>query len=321
MITATSDVTTSSLPGPAPALTPALAYHRLMRRQPSSACWWRPLIGVVVGAGLYVAAVLAVMIAWLIAEESIPAVQWRPTEDLLDPRNPMDLLIGLGVVALLLPAAVLGLRWGGKARGTLHSVRLRVRWRLLFTAAAVLLPVYAVTYVGAFLLYPPENFSWPPATTATVAVYLVVIALAPLQCAAEEYLFRGVAMQAFGTWLSSPWWGILVPVPIFVLAHGYDIVGQLDLAIFSICMGALVWKSGGLELAIVMHTANNLILFLLAPFDTSSLVQGAVDPRALLFTVPWSLGITAGLWLWVSRRYGVSLLAPVTSASRHRRDR
>ena len=112
-------------------------------------------------------------------------------------------------------------------------------------------------------------------------------------------------------------WGILIPVPLFVLAHGYDWVGQIDIAVFAVCMGALTWKSGGLECAIVLHTANNLTLFLLTTFSASStLEQGAVDPILLLISLPVTLGSTAWLWWWVSRRYGVRALEPVVEVAR-----
>jgi membrane protease YdiL (CAAX protease family) len=143
-----------------------------------------------------------------------------------------------------------------------------------------------------------------------------VLLLVPLQCAAEEYAFRALPQQMLGTWLRSPLWGILLPVPLFMVGHGYDVVGQIDIAVFAVCMGFLVWKSGGVELAIVVHTANNLVLFLLAPFSPSSLVQGAVEPWTLLLSLPLTLGVTAGLTLWVSRTHRLRFFAPVRSAAR-----
>ena len=135
--------------------------------------------------------------------------------------------------------------------------------------------------------------------------------LTPLQCAGEEYLFRGMPQQALGTWLKSPLWGIILPVPLFMLGHGYDWVGQIDIACFALCMGALVWRSGGLELAILVHAANNTMSFLLAPLTPNSLEQGAVNPAALLFSLPLIFGITAWLWWWVGKQYGVDWKTPV----------
>lgn len=289
-----------------------LPYHRLMRLAPASARWWRPFAVLGVCVGLYVAMAIPPLVLWVVAEAGTLGAALTPTTDLLDPTNPMDILLGLGLIALMLPAALLGVRWGGRAPGILHSVRRGVRWGLLGRTAAVVVPIFAIIHGLGFVLDPPEDVRTPEPGASLLAVYLIVVVLTPLQCAAEEYVFRGVPMQVFGTCLRSPLWGILVPVPFFVLGHGYDWVGQVDLAVFAICMGLLAWKSGGLEIPIVIHTANNLTLFLLAPFSPSSLEQGAVEPVALLVSLPLTLGLTAGLWTWVSRRHGVRFFEPVT---------
>lgn len=300
---------------------PPLPYHRLMRQTPASSRWWRPLAVLGVAVGLYIAMLIPALVLWIVGEAGTLGTALMPTPDLLDPTNPMDILLGLGLIALMLPAALLATRWAGRAPGILHSVRGRLRWGLLGRTTAIVLPIFAVVHGLGFVLDPPEDVRTPELGTSLLMVYLIVVALTPLQCAAEEYVFRGVPMQVFGTWLRSPLWGILVPVPFFVLGHGYDWVGQIDLAVFAICMGLLAWKSGGLEIPIVIHTANNLTLFLLAPFSPSSLEQGAVDPVALLLSLPLTLGLTAGLWVWVSRRHGVRFLEPVTRRDQPRADR
>jgi membrane protease YdiL (CAAX protease family) len=183
-------------------------------------------------------------------------------------------------------------------------------------AAAVVLPLYALVLWTWMALVPPEDFSVPPVDASLLAVVVVVLLLTPLQCAGEEYAFRGLPMQLFGTWLRTPVVGVVLPVPLFVLGHGYDWVGQLDLAVFALSMGFLVWKSGGLELAVVVHTANNLPLFLASPLSPSSLHQGAVHPWSLLVSLPPMLAATAALTVWVSRTHGVALLEPVRGHGR-----
>ena len=70
------------------------------------------------------------------------------------------------------------------------------------------------------------------------------------------------------------------------------------------------------ELAVVVHTANNLPLFLASPLSPSSLQQGAVDPWSLAVSLPLTLGVTAGLTVWVSRTHGIRLLEPVRGVGR-----
>ena len=294
-----------------------LAYHRLLLSPAQGTRWWRPLAVVGATVGLYLAFVLPLLILTVVAMEGTFGDRWIPTPELSDPSKPADMVVGLGMIALMVPAAALGMRWAGRAPGILHSVRRRVRWELLLRAAVVLLPLYALVNTAQFLVAPPADLAWPTVNAHTLLLYVLFVLLVPLQCAGEEYVFRGLPLQVFGTWLRSPLWGILIPVPLFVLAHGYDWVGQIDIAVFAVCMGALTWKSGGLECAIVLHTANNLTLFLLTTFSASStLEQGAVDPILLLISLPVTLGSTAWLWWWVSRRYGVRALEPVVEVAR-----
>lgn len=132
------------------------------------------------------------------------------------------------------------------------------------------MPIYAVVLGGQSLIFPPADFTWPPIDGRLFLTFGMILVLGPLQCAAEEYVFRGLPQQALGTWLRSPLWGILLPIPLFILGHGYDWAGQVAIGAFALATGFLVWKSGGLELAILAHTANNIVLFLFAPFSPSS---------------------------------------------------
>jgi membrane protease YdiL (CAAX protease family) len=268
--------------------------------------------------GLALAAWFLVIVGMVIASFAVPG--WRMSDTLEDPTNPADLLFLLGSLAVLIPAVVLGMRWGGGMRGTIHSVAGRVRWRMMLRAASVVIPLYALVIGISSAIAPPDDLATPPLDARTVTVFVVILLLVPLQCAAEEYAFRGLPQQLLGTWLRSPVWGIVLPVPLFMVGHGYDWAGQIDLATFALCAGFLVWKSGGLELAIVVHVANNLILFLLAPFSPSSLHQGATDPAGLLLTLPLTLLTTWGLTAWVSRTHGLRLLEPVRSAARRQED-
>lgn len=311
---------------PAPTLTTSqekarphlpLPYHRLAHRSPKSARWWRPFAVFGTAAGFY-AAVLFVLLIVSVFIAVIAPGKWGPSMNLDDPTNPMDLLVMLGLIAMALPAVVLASRWSGGMPGAIHSIAGRVRWRLLLKAAVMVVPLYTLVHIVTFVLTPPTDMTALVIDGKTVLVFATIFLLVPLQCAAEEYAFRALPQQLLGTWLRSPLWGILLPIPLFMIGHGYDWVGQIDLAVFALCMGFLVWKSGGVELAIVVHTANNLILFLLAPTSPTSLQQGAIEPVTLLLSVPLTLIVTAGLTLWLSRTYRLRWFQPLLQS--HPRD-
>jgi membrane protease YdiL (CAAX protease family) len=49
----------------------------------------------------------------------------------------------------------------------------------------------------------------------------VTLLLVPFQAAAEEYLFRGWLLQAFGAFMRTPWPGILIGAAAFTALHAY----------------------------------------------------------------------------------------------------
>ncbi|RAF05613.1 CPBP family intramembrane metalloprotease domain-containing protein, partial [Burkholderia multivorans] len=93
---------------------------------------------------------------------------------------------------------------------------------------------------------------------------VLVLLLAPIQSMSEELVFRGLAMNVIGSWLRSPWWAVLIPVPFFVFGHIYDVPGLISIGVFAVVMGLLTLWTSGLEAAIAFHTVNNLFAFALA---------------------------------------------------------
>jgi membrane protease YdiL (CAAX protease family) len=300
-----------------------LPYHCMSRLTRRTGRWWRPLLVLLLALGLAAAAALIALVLGVIgmAIDELGGNLPAPSAEFEDATNPTDYLVMLGTLAMFVPVVMLAFRWAGARRGqmtgTLHSVAGRFRWGLLGRATLVVLPVYAVINVGSFLLMPPDDLAVPRAGASLVACYVIIVLLTPLQCAAEEYTFRALPQQMLGTWLKAPFWGIVLPVPLFMLGHGYDAWGQVDIAVFALCTGLLVWKSGGVELSIVLHVSNNLTLFLVAPFSASSLVQGDTGgPVELALSVVPLVLVTAGMWWWVSRREGVGLWEPVRGTGR-----
>lgn len=312
----TADAVTTPYADPVPT-APRMAqpFHRAARAIPRPHYWWRPLVALAVFAVSYVLMVLALVIGVFLLTLAQPSLAL--SESMGDPRNPMDMVVGLGVIALMMPAVLLATRVAYGRVGMANSVRGRFRWALLGRAAMVIVPLYLLLNVGGTVLMGTTPLEMPALTAPVIAAAVIIVLVVPLQAAGEEYAFRALPLQVFGTWLRSPVWGILIPVPLFMVSHGYDWVGQIDIALFAITMGLLAWKTGGLELPILLHVANNWTLFLLAPFMSEPLAQGAVPPIALLFSTVPMLLMTAGLWWWYSRREGLRIWEP-TRGTLHR---
>jgi hypothetical protein len=225
--------------------------------------WWRPLLGLLLFTVAYVvAAVVVVLLVLLTGVE--------PDLQLLDLVDPAVLLITN--LSLIVAIPIVWLLWvtaHGMRPGWSSSVLARLRWRLL---APLTLRALATLGVGiclsvalSFLLDdsevtgPVDDLGW---------LLLVVVLTTPLQSAAEEYVFRGYFSQAVAGWIRSPRAGAVtaavLTAAVFSLAHAPgDVVTFLDRFVFGLAASAVVWLTGGLEAAIVLHAVNNVLVFVL----------------------------------------------------------
>ena len=299
----------SPVPGPPSQLQgEPYPYHRAALARPGNR-WWHPLTTFLVALAVLVALMLLAVVALVVAGTFVPSIGTavdRAVSVDADLTDPAQLLFMLAAVCLLWPAAALGVRWGGRRpAGTLSSVAGRLRWRffprLLGLAAALF-----VVWNGLSLLLPE---AWVQGSEGggggssgnTWLLLLVILAVVPLQAAAEEYAFRGLLMQGIGSWLRHPAFAILLPVPLFVLGHGYGLVGQIDVAAFAVATGWLAWRTGGLEAAIALHVINNVGVFALG-------AAGLSDPNATdmpLAALPFSLAFLLAYALLAVRWFPV----------------
>ncbi|CAM3306872.1 CPBP family intramembrane glutamic endopeptidase [Occultella aeris] len=173
-------------------------------------------------------------------------------------------MIGLG---LLLPWSMLLQRWlYGVPGASLHSVSSRFRFDLFGKALLVFGPAWLVVNTVAFFL-PAEEVPWSQAEL--VAMFLLTILLTPLQTTGEEYGVRGLAFRVIGSWTRNARAGlvagIVVTSVLFTLMHGstdpYIITWYLTL--FT-CLAIITWRTGGLEIAVVLHAILNTSSFLAA---------------------------------------------------------
>jgi hypothetical protein len=153
---------------------------------------------------------------------------------------------------------------------------------------------------------------WPDAPTTPLPLFLlclaIVLVLTPFQAAAEEYVFRGLLPQAIGAWLRWVPFALIIPTIAFAALHAYDFWGLVDVFIFGLAASLVVWRTGGLEAGIAMHTVNNIASFLLLAsgvFGTTvneSETAGPVGPAVSV--------VTMGLWVlwmwWLAPRAGAA---------------
>ena len=294
------------------------AYHRLART--AAHRWWQPIVGtllVLVGVGVLT---VVLTVFWMIAAE----LAGRPDgPDGIPTFGPIaDTGFLLASLAVMIPVILLAARWAqARPAGTVSSVTGRLRWRWLAVCLLLSLPT-VVLMIGGFagLLAITGDWSaddagvgWVGVRTFAISV-VVLLALVPLQAAAEEYLCRGWLLQAVGAYLRSPWIAIVPQALIFAAAHGWGTRwGFADLVVFGLVTGWLTIRTGGLEAAIALHVVNNLVAMGLAAAtgDLASDTTAADAPWQLLavdlvVVVGYALVVN---WLAARRRLAVTVPA------------
>lgn len=274
--------------------------------------WWKPL-----------AAIGAFVVAWFLA--AVPPVVIALGWDLshnggkLDP-NAIDLntpamFLGNNVsIAVAIIAAVLVSwmvyrqrpRWLSSIEG---GFRWRIFWRFLgiaFLGMAVAWAVEAALGGGVGDL---------TITPATWVLLVGIVITTPFQAAGEEYAMRGLVFRSIASWFPNRWVGLVVGLIVNAVAFMFlHAAGDVWLNVYYFFVGAvfsiLVWRTGGLEAAIAMHIANNLISEMLLPFQPDAFSHlfdrqaGVAGPEILI-----QLGVTAlvaAALLWQSSRLKVS---------------
>ena len=110
----------------------------------------------------------------------------------------------------------------------------------------------------------------------SIGFFIACLILVPLQCIAEEYVFRGLIMQTFGSWFKIPVLAVVLQAIVFAAIHGYNSLGNVAILISGILMGIIAWKSDGIEVSSAMHTVNNFLIAMTVMFgltESSSTIQ------------------------------------------------
>lgn len=193
-------------------------------------------------------------------------------------------------IALLIPWAILIQRWLYGVRGaTLLSVRSRFRFDVFGRALLLIGPVAVLTVAGLSLISPASEAAWT--APQLIGVLTVTLLLTPLQAAGEEFGFRGVVFRAASSWARGPRAGLVVGVGVstiaFTVMHPATSVWlTVNYAVLGLCASLITWRTGGIEIAVVLHALNNVLSSAYAQTLHHDLLERNVDPTILLVHVP-----------------------------------
>jgi len=307
-------------PLPSDAAT-GLAFHRLVFARQRRG-WATPLLVGLLGAAFYAAMLGIVVVALIAIALAVPEAGFALLSlgegVMFDLTDPLLMILVLGTIALMLPAYLLAsLIVNGRRIGLISSVAGRLRWRWMLVCFGIAVGVTAVASALSLLLpgEPGEldGVLAPQDNPQLWSMLILLLLLVPFQAAAEEYVFRGYLQQAIGRWLRHPVFAILLPVPLFVLGHLYDPLGQVAVGLFAVVAGWLTWRTGGLEAAIALHIVNNLLAFLLALAGLSDVNASAPGWQSLAFSALLLAGFAVAVEL-VYRRGRIGRTLVLTGA-------
>ena len=347
---------------PAPSAAPAgsvpsaaTPYHRLATLRPAWARRVAPLLTLGAAFIAYIVLISVVLVLTILVLAVVPGVNVALGVTSGDPTSPLDVTLALAMGAMWLPAGIVGVRVGGwRPLGTAWSVAARLRrerWAALgaWGAAAGLLVVAVAAVAGTLGDAGAGAEGGSPGAAGAGApvaqlllVVLLVLVLAPVQAAGLELALRGVVMQALGTWLRSPVLPLLGATAVMLIGRELTAPVVLPALALGLAAGVLAWKSGGLELPIVLTAtltiASHLVSALgagtgagagaaalnaaaaapgtsaaaLAAHSTGAAGSAAAALAGGLSSAAALLLVTAGLVAWLSTREGIGLLQPLT---------
>ena len=204
-------------------------------------------------------------------------------------------LVEIGSIAVVLPAlALAALIVRDRPYSSYSSSRGGWNWGAFAKCMLVAIVVFGVATLVEWILCPEMDGDGVIRFTLVGAIACLV--LVPFQCVAEEYLFRGLLLQAFASWTKLPVIGIVVSAVVFAAGHPYNMTGVVLIFLNGIIWGVVAWQTKGLEATSAVHIVNNLISFAYTGFglqaatsevDMLSLVVGlaidAVYAAAVIF--------------------------------------
>lgn len=235
----------------------------------------------------------------------------RPNAATYGGLTPIVFASGAVATALLAPWSMLIQRWlYGVPGPSLHSVVSRFRFAVLGRALLVVLPLVVIALATTELLQPGATAHWLSADL--VAFFVVIVLLIPLQAAGEEYGVRGLIFRIAGSWVHGRWasllLGIAVSTAVFAVIHtAADPWWNVLYVVFSLTAAIVTWRSGGIEIAVVIHAVYNVVTMvfwillhadLAERFDRS---PGAVTPALFIPSALALVTIAAIVWFRTRR--------------------
>ena len=220
--------------------------------------WFKPLLAGLLFSVLYLGANVAIVLAGAINQGGLESVMnIAGSYDNMDVSSAPGILLNLGTLAIAIPLlALTALIVRDRPFSSYSSARGGWDWGLFGRMMLLALVICGVPNLVWILLdHEPLNNQF------TIATFLLLTVMGPLQCIAEEYMFRGLIMQTFGGWFRLPAAAVILQALIFMAMHPYNLTGKLTILATGCMMGLMAWISRGIEASSAIHIVNNMVAF------------------------------------------------------------
>lgn len=219
--------------------------------------------------------------------------------DTMDMSDPLQSVLQLGSLAIAIPSLWLAsLIVRDRPMSSYSSSRggwsRRVFWRCM--PVAFIINGLPIIINDVIIEKGYQNFT----VKFTVLSFILLTILGPLQCIAEEYMFRGFVMQTFGSWFRIPVIAVILQALIFAAGHPYNRIGQIAVAISGAAFALSAWFGRGLEVSAALHIVNNMTIFYLQGFGMTT-VSSDTSVSGMLIDLGIAV-IYVAVIFWLSKK-------------------
>ena len=276
----------------------------------------RGILAIVLLIGLMWVGILGFILLarWIDQAAGIP-----PIGEGRGPLTPTMHALGMFANALMLPLSMLIQRWlYGVPFTSMYSVFSRFRFDLFGKTLLVILPIFVVMNIVSAYLLPAESVVWEQSDALWMLAATLI--LVPWQTTGEEFGLRGLVFRIAGSWGRGPRTSLAIGVGVSTVAFA-----ALHLAmdpwlwvwyfVVGITTSLITWRSGGIEIAIVLHAAFNTLNYVFA-VGTSGDLSGASDRSGgdstvgLSFVLPALVFIGTMIVVWYRTRHTGPITTP-----------
>ena len=193
------------------------------------------------------------------------------------------------------------------------TARKRLDWGRVFFSAAIWAGLSIITFIlPYFTSTPPEVvFQFEPVNF--IILLAISLVMFPFQTSFEEVLFRGYLMQWAAMLFKYRWVAVVITGVIFGILHSANPeveefgmwVALPQYILMGLILGFVAVKDDGLELALGLHMANNIVAAITFTSDSSTLQTHALF-RVINPTASWAdtgMMLLAGVvFIWLCDR-------------------